>query len=181
MAGWLLLLSLTVVVSSLSCVRLFCDTVDGSPPGSCVHGTLQARVGCPFLLREIFPTQGLNLHLLHLLHCRQILYLVTMTLDLTVTLNFPEISPSSWFPLPPRQGFPGSSVGKESTCNAGALGDTGLILGLGRSPRGGNGNSLQYSFLENPMNRGAWRATVHGVTKSWTRLKWLNTDIINGL
>ena len=57
---------------------------------------------------------------------------------------------------------------KESTCNAG---DVGLIPGLGRSPRGGHGNPLQYSSLENPVNRGAWRAAVHGVAKNQTRLK----------
>ena len=56
-------------------------------------------------------------------------------------------------------GFPGGSDGKESTCNAG---DLGLIPGLGRSPGGGNGNALQYSCLENPMDRGAWRGIVHG-------------------
>ena len=49
-------------------------------------------------------------------------------------------------------------------------GDTGSITGLERSPEGENGNPLQYSWLENPMDRGAWRATVHGITKSWTRL-----------
>ena len=59
--------------------------------------------------------------------------------------------------------FPGSSSGKESACN---VGDLGSILGLGRSPREGNGNPLQYSFLENPMDGGAWWATVHGVAKS---------------
>ena len=59
-------------------------------------------------------------------------------------------------------GFPHSSVSKESGCNAG---DLGLILGLGRSPGEGNGNPLQYSCLQNPMDRGAWRATVHGVTR----------------
>ena len=47
-------------------------------------------------------------------------------------------------------------------------GDSSLIPGLGRSPGGGNGNPLQYSCLGNPMDRGAWRAVVHGVTKSWT-------------
>ena len=50
-------------------------------------------------------------------------------------------------------------------------GDAGLIPGSGRSPGGGNGNPLQYSCLENPMDRGAWRATVHGVAKSRTRLR----------
>ena len=46
--------------------------------------------------------------------------------------------------------------------------DTGSIPGLGRSPGGGHGSPLQYSCLEKPMDRGAWRATVHGVAKSWT-------------
>ena len=64
-------------------------------------------------------------------------------------------------------GFPHSSVGKETACNAG---DLGSIPGLGRSPGEGNGNPLQYSCLENPMDRGAWWATVHGVAKSQTRL-----------
>ena len=59
-------------------------------------------------------------------------------------------------------GFPRGSVGKESTCNAG---DPGLIPGWGRSPGEGNGNPLQYSCLENPRDRGAWQATVHGVTR----------------
>ena len=60
------------------------------------------------------------------------------------------------------RGFPHSSVGKESACNAG---DLGSFPGPGRSPGEENGNSLQYSCLENPMGRGAWWATVHGVTR----------------
>ena len=63
--------------------------------------------------------------------------------------------------------FPGGSVGKESACNAG---DLGSIPGSGRSPGEGNANPLQYSCLGNPMDRGAWRATVCGFTKSQTRL-----------
>ena len=63
-------------------------------------------------------------------------------------------------------GFPGGSDGKESACN---VGDLDLIPGLGRSP-GGHGNPLQYSGLENLMDRGAWWATVEGITKSQTRL-----------
>ena len=63
--------------------------------------------------------------------------------------------------------FPFFSDGKASAYNAG---DLGLISGSGRSPGEGNGNPLQYSCLENPMDRGAWWATVHGVTKSRTRL-----------
>ena len=62
-------------------------------------------------------------------------------------------------------GFPGGSDGKESACNAG---DPGSIPGSGRSPAEGNGNPLQYSCQGNPMHRGAWGATVHGVTKDWT-------------
>ena len=69
------------------------------------------------------------------------------------------------------RGFPCGSDSKESVCSAG---DPGSISGLGRSPGGGNGNPLQYSCLENPMDRGACRATVHGVTKSWTRLRNIN-------
>ena len=57
---------------------------------------------------------------------------------------------------------------KASACSAGAAGDLGLIPGLGRSPGGGRGNPLQYSCLENPMDRGTWQATVHTVTKSPT-------------
>ena len=65
-------------------------------------------------------------------------------------------------------GFPGGSDSKESCCNAGNLGS---IPGLGRSPGGGQSNPLQNSHLENPMDKGAWLATVHMVAKSWTQLK----------
>ena len=57
---------------------------------------------------------------------------------------------------------------KNSPANAGDVRDVGLILGWGRSPGGGNGNPLQYSCLQNPMDRGAWQATVFGVTKGQT-------------
>ena len=60
---------------------------------------------------------------------------------------------------------------KESACNAGAAEDAGSIPGSGRSPGGGQGNPLQYSCLQNPKDRGAWQATVHGITKSQTLLK----------
>ena len=63
---------------------------------------------------------------------------------------------------------------KNPLANAGNKRDLGLILGSGRSPGGGNGNPLQYSCLENLMNRVAWQATVHGVTKGQTQLKWLS-------
>ena len=67
----------------------------------------------------------------------------------------------------PLAGVPGGSVSKESACN---VGDLGLIPRLGRPLREGNGNPLQYSCLENSMDRGAWQATVHRIAKSWTQL-----------
>ena len=70
--------------------------------------------------------------------------------------------------LETRLGFPRSSVGKESACNAG---DLGSIPGLGRSPAEGNGNPLQCSYLENPMDREAWQALVHRAPKNQTQLK----------
>ena len=69
------------------------------------------------------------------------------------------------FPLV--SGFPGGAEVKASACS---VGDLGSIPGSGRSPGEGNGNPLQYSCLENPMDGGAWWATVHGISKSQTRL-----------
>ena len=60
-------------------------------------------------------------------------------------------------------GFPGGSDGKESACN---VGDLGLTPGLGRSPGEGNGNPLQYSCWDNPMDREAWQVTANGAAKS---------------
>ena len=68
-------------------------------------------------------------------------------------------------------GLPRGLIGKEYACNAW---DMCLTPGLGRSPGGGHGNTLQYSFLGNPMDREAWRAIVRRVTQSWTQSKWLS-------
>ena len=73
-------------------------------------------------------------------------------------------------------GFPGGSDSEVFACNEG---DQGSIPGSGRSPGEGNGTPLQYSWLENPMDGGAWSAAVHGVTKSWTRLSD-DTHLTNG-
>ena len=70
-----------------------------------------------------------------------------------------------FFPL----GFPGGSAVKNLPANAGDARDTGSIPKSGRSPGGGNGKPLQYSCLENPMDRGAWWTTVYSVTKNWTQ------------
>ena len=84
-------------------------------------------------------------------------------------------NPFSPFPESLSQtGFPGNSVVKNPPASAG---DTGLITGLGRSPGGGNGNPLQYFCLENPMDRGAWRATAHGVAKESDTTEQLSTNI----
>ena len=82
---------------------------------------------------------------------------------LIIVMSFWWIDPSWLF-----MGFSHGSDSKESACN---VGDPGSIPESGRSPEGGNGNLLQYSYLENPMDRGAWQATVYGVSKSQTRLK----------
>ena len=88
-----------------------------------------------------------------------------------ILLNYlPEKALHFTFPLPKCKAtvfIRGDSDALESASNAG---DLGLIIGSGRSPGEGNGYPLQYSCLEKPMDRGAWWATVHGVTKSWTRL-----------
>ena len=65
-------------------------------------------------------------------------------------------------------GFPGASDGKESACSAG---DLGSIPGSEKSPGEGDSNPLQYSCLEKPLDRGAWWAVAHRITKSWTRLR----------
>ena len=69
-------------------------------------------------------------------------------------------------------------VVKNLPANAGDISDAGSIPGSGRSPGGGHGNPLQYSCLENPMDRGTWQATVHGVAKSQTRLSDFTLSII---
>ena len=84
---------------------------------------------------------------------------------------YPDLirAPHSWRKIESytKKGFPGGSDGKESACNAG---DPGSMHGSGRSPGEGNGNPLQNSCVENSMDRGAWLATVHGFSKSRTRL-----------
>ena len=74
---------------------------------------------------------------------------------------------SNYSAIHEKLGFPCGSDGKESACNAR---DPGSIPGSGLSPGGGNGNSLQYSCLENPMDRGTWQAAVHEVAKHQTQL-----------
>ena len=72
-------------------------------------------------------------------------------------------------------GFPGGPVVTYPPAKAGDTKDSGSIPGWQRSPEGGHGNPLQYSCLENPMDRGAWQTRVHRIAKSRTRLTWLST------
>ena len=116
-------------------------------PGNCTG------VDCHFLLQGIFPTQGSNPGLPH---CRQTLYRLShqgSPIRTKVKLKLRLLVGR----------LPYSSDGKESACNAGDFGGVGSIPGLQRSPGGVNGNPLQYFCLENPMDRGAWQATVHRV------------------
>ena len=87
-------------------------------------------------------------------------YIIYIYMFSVFILNYSKLFRFSFFMY--EWGFPGGSVGKESACYAE---DPGLIPGLGRSPGGGNCNPLQYSCLENPMERRAWQATVHGVAR----------------
>ena len=142
-------------IGILDCVVCVCsqfwlslyDPMDCSPPGYSVHGIIQTTgVGCHFLLQGIFPTQGSNLSLLHLLHWQ------------VDSLPLSHLKSRHLFLV----WLPWWLSDKESACNAR---DMGSILGSGRYPEEENDNPLQYSCLENGMDRGAWRATAHGVTK----------------
>ena len=140
------------------CAVLTCSVVsnslrpmDYSPPGSTVRGDSPGKstgVGCCTLLQAIFPTQGSNPCLLH---CRQILYHLSHQ-------ESPWIL--EWVAFPFSRGSSQSRNKTGVSCTAG-----GFFISY---------NPLQYSCLENPVDRGAWWATVHGVTKSQT---WLSISI----
>ena len=116
--------------------------------------------GLPLLLQGIFPTQGLNLCLFCLLHWHR--FFTTWTTWAALLLIYTNWASQVLLVIknPPANG-----------------GDEVSIPGSGRSPGGGHGNLLQYSCLENPMDKGAWWAIVHRVTKSWTGLKRLSTHV----
>ena len=104
-------------------------------------------------LKQMWPDQGLQRE-----GCRWSAYLLPNSLRICCVSSI-------YF-----QGFPGGASDKEP---AEDVRDLHSVSGLGRSPGGGHGNPLWHSFLENPMDRGDWQATVHRVTKSRTQLKWL--------
>ena len=82
--------------------------------------------------------------------------------------HFPRLAVFNYWRVRDGDGFPGGSEVKNPPANAEDEGDMGSVPGLGRSPREENGTPLQYSCLENSMDRGAWQTTVRGVTKSGT-------------
>ena len=134
---------------------ILCDPMDCSPPGSSVHGDFPGRItgmGCHALLQGIFLIQGSNPRLLHFLHCKCILYPLNHLRSPRLRIskhkrNCLDLASPRWYKV------------KASACN---VGDLGSIPGSGRSPGEGNGNPLQFSHLENPLDGGAWWATVHG-------------------
>ena len=85
---------------------------------------------------------------------------------------------SNFYEVELNVGFPGGSSGKEPNCQCTRHKRHESVPGLGRSPGGRHSNPLQYSCLENPMDRGVWWATVHGVTKSQTRLNRLSMHLV---
>ena len=133
-----------------------CEPMDCSLPGSSVHGDSPGKnngVGCLALLQGIFPTQGSNPGLPH---CRRILYHLShqgSPQDVKRLLNINLI----WHIC-----LTGLPLQETEEIRVGFLGQ--------EYPRGVNGNPLQCSCLENSMDRGAWQATVHGLTKSQTQL-----------
>ena len=106
-------------------------------------------------------TDKRNLSFVYLLHVRMFLWVyLQMESETRVCVHVVYLRGGKWW-----------LVVKSLPANAGDIRHVGSIRGLGRSSGGGPGNSLQYSWQENPIDRGAWQATAHGVTKSWTRLK----------
>ena len=155
---------------SLELCSTLCNPMDGSPPGSSVPGVLQARI---LEWVAISPSNAWKWKVKVKSRSRVWLFTTpwTAAYQAPLSMGFSRQEYWSGVPLPsPCLAFVicrGGSDGKESAYNA----EQGLIPGSGRSPEEGNGYPPQYSCLGNPMDRGAWRVTVHGVGKSHT---WLN-------
>ena len=129
-----------------------------------LYGSLSAnsRACCFGIFREQFPLTGIE---------RNYDSQTNSALPRKIFVPHKQMSPQWQL----KWGFPGGTVLKNLPAKAGDARDVGLIPGSGRSPGGGHDNLLQYSCLGNPMDRGAWGATVYRVSKSWTRLKRLST------
>ena len=185
-----------LLLSCFSCVQL-CNPIDGSPPDSPIPGILQART-LEWVAISFSKAGKWKVKVKSLSRVRLFATPWTATYQAPPSMGFSRQEYWSGLPLPSPQrvrhnwainifmnvftlekfnklniygGFPGGSEVKASACN---VGDLGLIPGLGRSPGEGNSNPFQYSCLENPMDGGAWWATVHGVAKSQTQFERLH-------
>ena len=169
-----------VCVSVTQSSLTLCDPMHCSLPGSCFHGIFQARVleWVALSYSRDLESNGLLIPIQHRgsessarqwccnRTCMPVLFImskVRMFISKPRNLSIYNILTWDIYTYIPYMGFAGGSDGKESACSAG---DLGSIPGSGRSPGGGNSYPLQYSCLENSMDRGAWQATVHGVAKS---------------
>ena len=172
-----------------SCPTL-CDPIDGSPPGSPVPGILQARM-LEWVAISFSNAWKWKEKVKSLSHVQPSATPWTAAYQAPLPMEFSRQEYWSGVPLPSPinmavflkliYSIPTSSqvalVIKNLPANVADIRDMGLIPGLGKSPGEGNGNPLQYSCLENPMDRGAWRATVHSIIWSQTQLKRLSTDL----
>ena len=154
------------VQNCFSRVRL-CNPMDCSLPGSSVHGILQEEnywSGLPFPSPGDLPNPGIK-PVSTVAPELQVDSLQWATREAPILYIIVFNSLSRTF-----RGFPNGSDGKESACNGG---DLGLIRGSGTSPGEGNGYPLQYSCLENSIDRGAWPSSVHGTAKESDMTEWL--------
>ena len=178
---------------SLQSRPTLCDPVDCSPQDSSVHGILEARilewVVMPFSRGSSRPR--VQTHISCVSCIAGWFFTCWATGEATCEVLAPSIYFRKWIlfssVLVSRRNngnsscfcrslcFPGGTSGKEPAANAGNIKDVGSVPGSGRFPGGGHGNPLQYSCLENLMDRGYCRARVHRVSKSQTWLKWLST------
>ena len=146
-----------------------CEPMDCSSPVSSVHGILQARILEWVAISSCRGSSGAR-DQTHLLSCKRILYPLSH-LGSPNTSHLKYLSLALTKKKKKKSGFPGGASLKEPACQCSIrdirepIRDMGSIPGLGRSPGEGNGNPLQYSCLESPMDRGAWGSIVHGVTK----------------
>ena len=153
-------------LSHFSPVPLFATLwTPGSPPGSSVHGILQAKIDCQALLQGIIPTQGWKLHLLCLLHCRQILYLLSHQGKTIYMCVYIHMCIHMYIGLCLLRALHTDANLIRTNCKVITINQFLLLICVE-----GNGNPLQNSYLENSMDRGAWWAAVHGVTQSDTNI-----------
>ena len=164
---------MSVCICACSVMSDSCNLMDCSPPSPSVLGISLARI----LEWVAIWEKGINRKckaLCIISVWRGSLVIWSLLVDKYI-INFQEILPTFQNCIPENtcylgfsflwKGFPGGSVLENPPASAGDAGDVGSIPGSGRVPREGNGNPLWYSCLEDPMDRGTWRATVHGVTK----------------